>query len=120
MTKENLEVISPKMFLFIPTGKEEDIYALNTISEISIATRSQTTSLILGFLLSYFAFDTFPISLLWGWLFLLIGISTVLNAYKTFIVIKDHTGEETSYSISYFERSKAETFVNKINNAFLE
>ncbi|MCT4619489.1 MAG: hypothetical protein N4A62_08855 [Marinisporobacter sp.] len=120
ITKENLEIQFPKMFLFMPTGKEHAQHPLGQISEIKLDKKAYTTSLILGFILSYFAFDTFRLSLLWGWLFLIIGICTVFNAYKTFIVIKDHQGEETSYSISYFERSKAESFINEVNNTLLK
>ncbi|QEK13388.1 hypothetical protein FQB35_14525 [Crassaminicella thermophila] len=115
-TKEKLEVKVPKLLLFLPIGKIHDSYSFDDISEIKVETKPYSTSFFLGILLSYWAFDTFNKSLVWGFLFLLIGISTILNAYRTSIIITNKSEEVINYPISFFERSKGEAFVSKINS----
>lgn len=120
LTNKRIEGEVPNLLLFIPTGKDNATYPLNNISAVKISTKFYLKSFIIGVILSLIGRswidDSFFLGLIMGGF----GILTVLNAFRTLVVIQNNGGSSLSYSIAPMERAKARNFANSVNNMVVE
>lgn len=116
LTNKRIEGDIPNLLWFIPTGKESATYPLNNISGVKISTKFYLKSFIFGLILASMGLSMFGDSFLRGLLFSGVGIFSILNAFRTLIVIQNSGGGNMSYAIAPNERLRAQEFVNKVNN----
>jgi hypothetical protein len=101
----------PNLLAFIPVGKNNVTYPLNSIAAVTLDTRLSFKALFIGMLLTLIGLSTF------NYLFLLFfaGLFICLSSYKTTIVIQNSGGSSMPYLVSPLERAKAKDFINQVN-----
>lgn len=120
LTNKRIEGEVPNLLFFIPTGKDNATYPLNNISGVKISTKFYLKSFIIGFILSLIGLGAFSDSFFAGLLTTGLGLSILLNAFRTLLVIQNNAGSSMSYPVAPIERSKAQQFVNKVNDVIAE
>lgn len=112
LTNKRLIVNAPKVFLLIPTGNDTVTYPLRTIGSVTTKTEFKFLSLLGGVVLLLIGFSNLRSI---GLLLLLLGVVSLVGAFRTVIAVVSGGAGAVTYSHLPWEAGKAKKMINQLN-----
>lgn len=105
---------------FIPLGSHGENLPINQISMVGTSFHLLIGRFLLGIILAFIGLACMGDSVLYGFIILVIGVLTVINAFQTILVIDLTSGRSIAMSFVVFEKSKAAQAAQDINKLISE
>lgn len=105
---------------FIPLGSHGENLPINQISMVGTSFHLLIGRFLLGIILAFIGLAFMGDSVLYGFIILVIGVLTVINAFQTILVIDLTSGRSIAMSFVVFEKSKAAQAAQDINKLISE
>ena len=105
-------------FELIPLGKKTETLPINQIASVSSDFKLRLSRLIVGIIVALFSFSLFAGGgggIIGGLIVLLIGVSIILDAFDTYLVVTQTSGVQITIPFFVFEKNKAELAERRLN-----
>jgi hypothetical protein len=105
---------SPNTLLgVIPLGYKDEAFPLGATASVGVEVKFSVARAIFGLLFLFLGFGTIDSV---GFIFLILGLSMVLNAMNAAMKIKNHGGGVSEIKVSILEKGKLEQLRDEINS----